>query len=271
MDLNIQLRNNVKIFGTGTQPMLFAHGFGCNQNFWRYVAPAFEDSYKIVTFDYVGSGDSDHEAYNPERYGSLTGYVQDVIEICQIMDLKDVVFVGHSVSSIIGMMASIQNPNLFNSLICIGASPSYQNNPPQYMGGYEREELLGLLDMLEKNYLGWANYLAPVAMKNEDRPELAQELETSFNATDHLIMYQFASATFLLDFRDEILNVKKPTFLLQPADDVFVPPQVTNYLHQYLPNSSVAWMKAHGHFPHLSNPTETINLIKTYLADLQKN
>ena len=271
MDQDIHKRNNLRIFGQGTQPILFAHGFGCSQEFWRNVAPAFSDHFQVILFDYVGSGGSDHKTYTSERYSRLDGYAQDVLDICYDLNLKDVIFVGHSVSSIIGMMASIQNPELFSRLICIGASPSYQNQPPEYMGGYERAELEGLLNMLEKNYLGWANYLAPLAMKNAERPELAIELETSFNSTDHSIMYQFATATFLLDFLSEISKVKTPALILQSNDDVFVPPQVTKYLHQHLPGSSLAWMQASGHFPHLSSPVETIQLIKEYLSTFRAN
>jgi len=262
---NILHRNNIKIFGKGTQPMMFAHGFGCDQRFWRFVAPAFEDEYKIVLFDHVGSGMSDRQEYDSERYSSLTGYAQDVIDICKTLELTDVIFVGHSVSSMIGILASIQEPGIFSRLVFIGASPSYLNDPPDYIGGFERADIDGLLDMMEKNYIGWAGYLAPVAMKNADRPELAYELETSFTSTNHAIMCQFASVTFYSDFRDDLSKIRTPSLILQPSEDAFVPLHVAEYLHHQLTHSTLAWMQATGHFPHLSSPDETIQMIKAYL------
>nr|WP_297083408.1 alpha/beta hydrolase [Thermoleptolyngbya sp. C42_A2020_037] len=177
---SVLTRNNVTVSGQGTQPMLFAHGFGCDQNMWRLVAPAFAADYQIVLFDYVGSGKSDLRAYDPERYSRLEGYAQDVLEICEALDLQNVIFVGHSVSSVIGMLAAIQAPQRFERLILVGPSPCYLNDPPDYYGGFEREDILGLLDLMDKNYLGWASFLAPVIMKNEQRPSLSKELEESF-------------------------------------------------------------------------------------------
>ncbi|MEI7770172.1 MAG: alpha/beta hydrolase [Chloroflexales bacterium] len=259
-------RNNIKVFGKGTRPMMFAHGFGCDQRFWRFVAPAFEDEYQIILFDHVGSGKSDRNKYDPERYSSLTGYAQDVIDICKALDLTDVIFVGHSVSSMIGVLASIQEPVVFSRLVVIGASPCYLNIPPDYFGGYERADIGGLLDMLEKNHIGWAGYLAPVAMKNADRPELAIELEESFNATNHAIMCQFAAATFWSDFRGDLPKASAPSLIMQPSEDAFVPLQVAEYLHRQMAGSALALMRATGHFPHLSAPDETIQIMKEYLS-----
>ena len=166
---NILRRNNVKISGSGAQVLMFAHGFGCDQNMWRFVAPDFEADYKIVSFDYVGSGNSDISAYKADRYADLSGYVQDVLEICDALALEDVIFVGHSVSSMIGVLASIERPALFKKLIQIVPSPCYINSP-DYTGGFERADIEGLLDMMDKNYMGWASFLAPVIMKNADRP-----------------------------------------------------------------------------------------------------
>ena len=182
MTENILTRNNVKVSGRGSQPLMFAHGFGCDQNMWRFVAPEFEENYKIILFDYVGSGKSDIGAYDAKRYGDLNGYAQDVIEICDALDLKDVIFVGHSVSSMIGALASIERPELFKNLLMVVPSPCYINDPPDYVGGFERADVEGLLDMMDKNYIGWASFLAPVIMKNEDRPELGAELEERVSA-----------------------------------------------------------------------------------------
>ncbi len=271
MTQDILERNNVTTLGKGEKPIIFAHGFGCDQRFWRLVTPAFEDEYRIILFDYVGSGKSDQRAYKPERYRSLGGYAQDVIEICNALALEDVVFVGHSVSSIIGILASFQAPKRFRHLILIGASPSYFNDPPDYMGGYESADIAGLLDMMEKNYMGWANFVAPAAMKNANRPELAHELEQSFIATDHAIMHEFAAATFLADYREVLPRVNIPSLIMQTADDMFVPLEVAHYLHRQLPTSTLACMQATGHFPHLSAPAETIAVIQTYLDKVRAN
>src|ERR1043165_8656832 len=161
MTSDVLRRNNVKVSGHGTQPMMFAHGFGCDQNMWRFVAPAFEEDYKIILFDYVGAGKSDLSAYNAERYGNLNGYAQDVLDICAALDLSDLIFVGHSVSSVVGILASIKEPERFARLILIGPSPCYINHLPDYVGGFERSDIEGLLDLMDKNYIGWANFLAP--------------------------------------------------------------------------------------------------------------
>ena len=184
-------RNNVKTFGNGTQPMLFAHGFGCDQNMWRYMTPAFEKDYKIVLFDYVGSGKSDLSAYNAERYSNLNGYAQDVLDICHALNLENVVYVGHSVSSMVGVIAAVKEPKLFDKLIMVGPSPRYINDG-DYVGGFERSDIEGLLDTMDKNYIGWANFLAPIVMKNPERPELAEEMNQSFCSTDPVIARRFA-------------------------------------------------------------------------------
>src|SRR6476660_7273252 len=183
MDTSVLTRNNVRVFGQGAQPMLFAHGFGCDQNMWRFVTPAFADDYKVVLFDYVGSGKSDLAAYDAERYSTLDGYASDVLDICEALDLQDVIFVGHSLSCMVGGLAANREPDLFERLILIGPSPCYINDAPEYIGGFERSDIEGLLETMEKNYLGWANFLAPAIMKNPDRPELASELESSFCST----------------------------------------------------------------------------------------
>jgi sigma-B regulation protein RsbQ len=267
MNQNILVRNNVKVFGKGTQPMLFAHGFGCDQNMWRFVTPAFEEDYRLVLFDYVGSGKSDIDAYDPQRYGDLQGYVQDVLEVCAALELTQGIFVGHSVSSMIGMLASIQEPERFAQLILVGPSPSYINSPPDYIGGFERADIEGLLAMMEKNYIGWAHFLAPTIMKNEEWPELTRELEESFCSTDPVIASQFARVTFLSDNRHDLPRVQTPALILQCSEDVIAPDAVGHYLHRHLPASTLRVMQATGHCPHMSHPEETIQIIQEYLKD----
>jgi sigma-B regulation protein RsbQ len=258
-------RNNVKVFGRGTRPMLFAHGFGCDQNMWRYVTPAFEDDYRIVLFDYVGAGKSDLSAYDAERYSSLDGYAQDVLDVVEGLDLRDVIFVGHSVSSMIGVLAANRAPERFARLIMVGPSPRYINEAPDYVGGFERADIEGLLEMMDKNYLGWAQFLAPVIMKNEERPELAGELEESFCSTDPTIARQFAHVTFFSDNRADLAAVRVPSLIMQCSEDAVAPREVGEYLRRHLPESTMSVLKATGHCPHVSHPDETIRTIQEYL------
>ena len=259
-------RNNVQVTGQGTQPMLFAHGFGCDQNMWRDVAPAFEKDYKVVLFDYVGSGKSDLSAYDAKRYSTLDGYATDVLEICAALDLFDVIFVGHSVSSMVGVLAAKREPDRFARLVLVGPSPRYINDAPDYVGGFERADIEGLLDMMDKNYIGWANFLAPVIMKNDDRPDLAGELNESFCSTDPVIARRFAEATFFADNRAYLPDVTVPSLILQCTDDVIAPLTVGEFLERNLPKSTMRVMKATGHCPHMSHPEETIELISEYLS-----
>ncbi|NUQ22110.1 MAG: alpha/beta hydrolase [Gemmatimonadaceae bacterium] len=265
MDRRIITRNNVHVSGRGTQPMLFAHGFGCDQNMWRYVAPAFEDDYRVVLFDYVGSGKSDLKAYDAQRYATLDGYAQDVLDVCRALELRDVVFVGHSVSSMIGVLAANREPGLFSRLIMVGPSPRYINDAP-YVGGFERADIEGLLETMEKNYIGWANFLAPAIMKNPERPELSEELEASFCSTDPVIARRFAEATFFSDNRADLEKLGVPALVMQCSDDIIAPNAVGEYIGRVTPGSTVRLLEATGHCPHMSHPEETIQVIREYLA-----
>ncbi len=264
MSTDVLKRNNVTIHGKGSTPMLFAHGFGCAQQMWRYIWPAFEEDYKIVLFDYVGSGRSDLSAYNSERYANLNGYAEDVLDICRALDLRDVIFVGHSVSSMVGVIASIKEPDRFRELIMIGPSPRYINDEA-YLGGFERQDIDELLTTMEKNYIGWANFLAPAIMKNDERPELGQELIDSFCSTDPVIARQFAEVTFLSDNRRDLTHVKHPSLIMQCSEDLVAPYEVGYYLRDQLTTSTLVLMNATGHCPHMSAPDETIHLIRQYL------
>ena len=268
MDDAIIARNNVREFGRGKQPMLFAHGFGCDQNMWRFVTPAFADDYRIVVFDYVGSGKSDLSAYDPTRYSSLAGYAQDVLDVIHALDLRDVIFIGHSVSSMVGVLAANREPERFSQLILVGPSPRYINEAPDYVGGFERRDIEGLLETMEKNYIGWANFLAPAVMKNPDRPELSEELEASFCSTDPVIARQFAEATFFSDNRDDLAAVHVPSLIMQCSDDMIAPLDVGDYLARTLPNSTLRVLEATGHCPHMSHPGETIGVIREYLSSV---
>jgi sigma-B regulation protein RsbQ len=265
MSVNIYTRNNIKVIGEGTQPMLFAHGFGCDQNMWRFITPAFEADYKLILFDYVGAGKSDISSYNEDRYSSLNGYAQDILDICDTLDLSNVIFVGHSVSSMIGLLAAIERPSIFSNIIMVGPSPCYINSNG-YVGGFEEKDIHGLLETMEKNYIGWANFLAPSIMANSERPELGQELTESFCSTDPVIASQFARATFFADNRADLPKLKVPSLILQCSDDIIAPAAVGDYLHEQLPGSTLKIMEAKGHCPHMSEPQETIAIIKEYLG-----
>ena len=262
---DILARNNVTISGRGTQPMLFAHGFGCDQNLWRFVAPAFEDDYRVIRFDYVGSGKSDLAAYDPERYASLEGYADDVLDICHALDLRDVIFVGHSVSSMIGVIAANREPDRFAHLILVGPSPRYLDDAPDYVGGFGRADIEGLLEMMDRNYIGWANFLAPAIMKNPDRPELGAELTESFCSTDPVIARRFAEATFFADNRADLAEVSVPSLVMQCSEDIIAPLAVGEYLARTLPGSTLRVLRATGHCPQMSAPAETIEVIRDYL------
>jgi len=250
--------------------MLFAHGFGCDQNMWRRITPAFEKDYKIIVFDYVGSGRSDLAAYVPAKYRNLQGYADDILEICETLQLKDIVFVGHSVSSMIGLLAANKAPELFARLIFVGPSARYIDDDG-YIGGFARKDIEDLLETMDKNYIGWANFLGPAIMKNEDRPELARELTDSFCSTDPVIARQFAEVTFYADNRKDLVFLRVPSLILQCTDDIIAPLAVGEYLHRQLPRSTLAVMKATGHCPHVSAPEETTRLIRSYLTAGQAN
>jgi sigma-B regulation protein RsbQ len=263
--MNVLQRNNVRIIGKGSQPIIFAHGFGCDQVMWRMISPAFEQDYQVILFDYVGAGQSDLDAYDPLRYSSLNGYAKDIVQICETLDLHNAILVGHSVSSMICMLAAIAIPQRIESMVMICPSPRYINDLPGYVGGFERADIEGLIDMISRNQPGWANYLAGVVAKNPEQPALAEELEASFCAMDPPIARRFAAATFLADNRVDLQNCDKPTLIIQTTQDAVAPLEVGEYVHKQLVNSTFEKMNATGHCPHMSHPKETIDLINQYL------
>lgn len=263
--MSARQRNHLTITGTGTQPMLFAHGFGCDQQMWRLVTPAFADDYRIVLFDHVGAGRSDLSAYDRTKYSSLQGYADDVVEICRELDLRDVIFVGHSVSAMIGILAANTEPERFARLVLIGPSPRYIDDEG-YTGGFTRQQIDELLAFQDSNFLGWSSTLAPVIMGNPERPELGDELHGSFCRTDPDIAKQFAAVTFLSDNRADLPNVTVPALVIQSQDDVIAPIAVGEYVHREIPGSELALIDATGHCPHVSAPDETIAAMKAFLA-----
>ncbi|HEV3365788.1 MAG TPA: alpha/beta hydrolase [Acidimicrobiia bacterium] len=258
-------RNNVKLSGRGDgQPMVFAHGFGCDQTMWRFVAPAFEDRYRVVLFDHVGAGNSDLTAYDPGRYGSLTAYADDALDICRELDLRNVIFVGHSVSAMIGALAAVAEPERFAALVMVGPSPRYIDDA-DYVGGFTATDIESLLDSLDSNYLGWSSAMAPVIMGNPERPALGAELTASFCRTDPGIARHFARVTFTSDNRADLDRLAVPTLVLQCSEDVIAPLTVGQYVHDRVPDSELVILRATGHCPNLSAPEETIGAITDFL------
>jgi sigma-B regulation protein RsbQ len=260
-------RNNVHVHGApGGQPMVFAHGFGCDQNMWRHVWPAFADEYRVVLFDHVGAGGSSLEAFDPARYASLRAYAQDILDICRELDLRDIVLVGHSVSAMIGVIAAAEEPDRFASLVLVGPSPRYIDDDG-YVGGFTREDIEELLDSMDSNYLGWSSAMAPVIMGNDERPELGAELTNSFCATDPDIARQFARVTFTSDNRADLAGVRTPSLVLQCSNDPIAPESVGRYVAEQLPDSRFVLLSATGHCPNLSAPDETVEAIRAYLRE----
>jgi sigma-B regulation protein RsbQ len=258
-------RNNVRVIGQGEHTIVFAHGFGCDQNMWRFIAPAFEPHCKLVLFDYVGCGGSDRSAFSAARYGSLDGYAQDLLDVCDALDIEGATFVGHSVSAMVGVLAAARQPARFARLVMIGPSPRYINDAPGYFGGFDRADIDGLLSVMDHNYIGWAQALAPMVMGNPDRPALSQELERSFCSTDPEAAQVFARATFYADNRDDLATVRVPSLIIQVSNDAIAPVEVGRYLHERLPDSELVLLEAIGHCPHMSHPAQTAQAIHAYL------
>jgi sigma-B regulation protein RsbQ len=263
--VSIRIRHNIGESGRPDgQPMLFAHGFGCDQHMWRYVAPRFEDEFRVVLFDHVGAGKSDLSAYDPKRYSALSGYAEDIVAICTELELRDVIFVGHSVSAMMGVLAAAAAPELFAKLVLIGPSPCYLNDA-DYVGGFSVEDINDMLESLESNYLGWSSVMAPVIMGRPDRAELGHELTESFCRADPSIARQFASVTFLSDNRDDLRTVATPTLVLQCVNDVIAPVFVGEFVRDSMPNASMVLLDATGHCPNLSAPEETTAAIEQFV------
>ncbi|RZU98753.1 alpha/beta fold hydrolase [Spiribacter vilamensis] len=251
---DITARNNVNIVGTGSTTLMLAHGFGCDQQMWQYLLPMLTDHYRLVLFDYVGSGQSDLSAFSASRYRTLEGYARDVNEICAALDLENVVFVGHSVSAIIGLLAALEAPSRFAGHAMVCPSPCFLNKPPDYHGGFEREDLAELIALMDQNHLGWAHQLAPLVMGHESPQRLTDELTASFCSTDPLVARTFADATFFSDYRSILPQVAQPGLILQSASDTLANPSVGRYMHAHMPDSTLRILPTAGHAIHMTHP-----------------
>ena len=259
-------RNNVKIFGNGEKVILFAHGFGGDQTAWRYVYDAFTDGYKVVLFDYVGSGNSDHSAYKPELYSSLNGFAQDILDVCAALQIHQAIYVGHSVSSMIGLLAALEKPKYFEKLVFLGPSARYLNDG-DYIGGLERSDLDALFEMLDHNYLGFSKMMAPAIMGEKNTIEKQNELTESFCAADPAVSQNFARVTLLSDHRLALPKLKVPSLTLQCMDDVMAPETAGQYILEHTPGNIYQELYTSGHCPHLSSAEKVINAIKDYIQN----
>lgn len=267
--MNIIERNNVTLQGKGSQAMMFSHGYGCDQTIWRLVAPAFYDDYEVILFDHVGAGKSDTSQYNRSKYSTLQGYADDIVELGQRLEIHGGIFVGHSVSCMIGILAAIKEPQLFDQLILLGPSPCYFNEG-DYQGGFSFEAIGDMLKLVESNYESWAQAMAPLIMGNLDRPELATELTENFCRNKPEIAKHFAHVTFLSDNRRDLPLLKVPSLIMQGSEDCIAPETVGRYLHRVMPRSTLRLLRATGHCPHLSAPDETIETMRDYLKIREK-
>ncbi|MFJ4141669.1 alpha/beta fold hydrolase [Pseudomonas sp. NPDC089734] len=261
----VQLRNNVNVMGDGPATLIFAHGFGCNQQMWRFIAPVFASSFKVVLFDLVGSGQSELSAYIPHKYASLRGYADDLLEIVEeFAGSGPVIHIGHSVSAMIAVLAELQQPGRFAAHVMVGPSPRYINDD-DYVGGFSQTDIDSLLHTLESNYLGWSSTMAPTLMGAADRPELGEELANSFCRTNAEIAKQFARVTFMSDHRREVANFSAKTLILQCSDDMVVPVQVGHYLNRIIADSTLRMIENVGHYPHMSAPNDCVNAMSEFL------
>jgi sigma-B regulation protein RsbQ len=263
--MDVLRRNNVKVSGEGSRPILLAHGFGCDYNAWSAMAPDFERDHMVVLFDHVGAGGSELSSYDSGKYASFDGYVDDAIEVIEALGLRKVIFVGHSAAATIGMLAASKAPELFDSIVMVSPSPCFIDDG-DYKGGFSREDIAGLIEVLDSNFLGWSRATAPAIMGTPDRPDLGERLTGSFCRTDPEIAREFARVVFLADHRADVPNCRTRSLVLQTRADMIAPVEVGHYMHRHLPDSELVLMEATGHCPHMSAPEETTQAIRNFLA-----
>ena len=264
MNNSILQRNNVNVVGNGSDTLIFAHGFGTDQSAWHSVAEAFKHTHRLVFYDNAGSGKTDPQYYSPNRYNSLHAYTEDLLEICNAINLNNSTLIAHSVSGMIGILAAIKEPQRFKKIVIVGASPRYLNDTG-YTGGFEQSDLDGFYNTMETNYYAWVSGFAPMAMGNEDRPELAESFAFTLSSIRPDIAQSVARTIFQSDHREDIPKLSHETLVVQASDDIAVPMEVGQYLHKNIPNSTLLNITAKGHLPHISEPQQVINAIKSFI------
>lgn len=259
-------KNNVVMKGNlyARETIIFSNGFGTEQAVWEHVMAPFLADYRIILYDLAGSGKADMQSFSPLKYDSLRSYADDLVDVCERMFVKDAIFIGHSVSGMVGMLAAIQAPQLFSKMVFIGASPRYINTD-DYVGGFTQEALDELYKTMETNYFAWISGFAPMAMRNDDKPELAAVFAKTLSAIRPDIAVSVVRTIFQSDYRDRLSKLAKPTLLIHCANDVAVPLEVGEYLHKNIKGSILEVIDAEGHFPHLSAPAEVIKAIKKFI------
>jgi len=260
-------RNNVNVIGSGEKTVLLAHGFGCDQNMWRFIVPELSKHYRIVLFDFVGSGQSDVSQYDIQKYSSLEGYAQDIVDVLDALEFEDVTVVGHSVGSIIALLACIKRPELFSNVAMVCPSPCFLNLPPDYFGGFAKEDLEELLNLMDKNYIGWAEYLAPLVMGVNNQSALIGELSDSFCSTDPIVAKNFAKATFFSDYRGSLKALTHDTLIFQSKHDSLAATTIGEFMDSELPSSSLKVIDAEGHCLHMTHPNEIINPLIKFITN----
>ncbi len=266
IDTDTLRRNNVSVVGKGKKTLVLAHGFGCDQTMWRLLTPHLQDQFRIVLFDYVGCGKSDLKAFRTKKYSELNGYAEDIIDVCQALELEDAILVGHSVSSMTGLIAAMEAPRLISKLVMVCPSPSFLNDPPHYHGGFERADLEGLIELMSQNYIGWANHLAPLVM-GASGEGITEELVDSFCTTDPVFAKAFARATFFSDCRDLLGKAKQPTLILQSTHDALASVSVGEYVHAHMANSELEVIEANGHCLHMTHPVQIAPSVVRFASD----
>lgn len=261
-------RHNVRVLGSLGPPLIFAHGFGSEQRAWRSQVAAFKDHYQIILFDHVGCGRSDFNAYNATRYSSIHGYAEDLLELCEELDVRDGILVGHSVSGMAGLLAAVAEPKRFRQLVFVKASPRYLNDPSAgYVGGFEPAQLESLYAAMSGNFHAWSTGFSKLVMDNPEMPELAQEFARSLTLMRPDIALASARVIFESDLRAELPRLKTPTLIVQSGSDFAVPDEVGLYMARHIPLAQLARIDARGHLPHLSAPQAVNQAINDFLQN----
>lgn len=265
-NINVLLRNNIKVIGKGRQVLVLAHGFGSDQNTWNPLIPYLENDYRLVLFDHIGAGKADNSSYDSEKYSTLNGYAADIVEICKELALEHAIYIGHSASGMMGVLAAQMDPTIFRKLVFIGPSPRYINDE-NYHGGIDEAVLKELLSVMESNYLGWSRTMGPAIIANDDRPELGESLANSFCTLDPEIAKETANTLLYADNRADLPLVKVPSLTIQGQNDILTSERVARYIHEHMPDNQLVILNSSGHCPHLSDTENVAGAILNFIKD----
>lgn len=264
--MSVLAKNNVHLTGNqeSDKTLVFAHGFGTDQSAWHELVKAFADEYRIVLFDYVGANEQTVPFFNPRKYKHLTPFADDLLDILETLELRQVTFIGHSAGGMTGVLAAIQEPGWFSRLVLLNSAPSYVTDA-EYVGGFTQEDLVTLFGQMEQNYHAWISGFAPMVMGNPDRPYLAHSFTKTLAAMRPDVALALAKVIFHADHRKDIPLLPHPTLVLQARQDVAVPPAVGYYMEHHMPNAILSFLETEGHLPHISDPDQVIRAIRPFL------